>query len=83
MSPYFLLSILIGSVYGTIFYIWQGQGVKDIIYYGGASTIGFGLGQVAVSFLGWQWYLIGFLHLVEASISAWAALFLARWLRIS
>jgi hypothetical protein len=82
MSPYFLLSVLIGSAYGAVFHTWQGKTVKDILYYGVAGILGFGLGQLGASLLGWQLFTIGPLHVFEATICCWAVLFLARWLRV-
>ena len=82
MSPYFLLSILISGVYGAAFHIWQGKTLKDIAYYLLASMIGFGLGQAIAHFFAWQLFLIGPLHIIEASLSCWLVLFIARWLRV-
>jgi len=82
MSPYFLLSILLGGAYGTAFHIWQGKSVKDVAYYIGAGVIGFGLGQAIANFFAWKLFLIGPIHLLEASLVSWLALFVARWLRI-
>jgi len=82
MSPYFLLSILIGGAYGAAFHTWQGKSSKDIFYYSFAGIVGFSLGQVIASFLGWQIFLIGPLRIVEASLCCWLVLFIARWLRV-
>ena len=82
MSPYFLLSILIGGAYGAAFHIWQGKTLKDIVYYLLAGVIGFGLGQALANFFAWQLFLIGPLHIIEASLSCWLVLFIARWLRV-
>lgn len=82
MSPYFLLSFLIGGVYGAIFHLWRGKSPVDVIYYFVAGVIGFGIGQSVAAFLGWSFFLIGPLHIIEASLCAWASLFLARWLRL-
>jgi hypothetical protein len=82
MSPYLLLSILIGSALGAAFHIWQGKTSKDIIYYIVAGIFGFGLGQVAANLVNWSLILIGPLHIIEATISCLLILFLARWLRI-
>lgn len=82
MSPYFLLSILLGGVYGALFYMWQGKTLADMAYYVLASIVGFGLGQVAFQLLGWGLVIIGPLHLIEASLSAIVALGVARWLRL-
>jgi hypothetical protein len=82
MSPYLLLLILIGSAFGAAFHAWQGKTSKDIFYYIVAGIFGFGLGQILANLFGWQLALIGPLHIIEASLSCWLILFLARWLRV-
>lgn len=81
MSPYFVLAALIGSIYGAIFHLWRGKTVKDIVYYIVAGVVGFGLGQSIGAVLGWQLFLVGPLHIIEASLISWLGLFLARWLK--
>lgn len=82
MSPYFLFAILIGGAYGAAFHIWQGKDIKDVVYYFAAGVIGFSLGQILANFFGWTLLLVGPIHILEASFTAWAVLFLARWLRV-
>lgn len=81
MAPSFLLAVLIGGAYGATFHIWQGKQIKEIFYYFFGGVIGFGLGQIVANFLGGDWFMIGPLHLIEASIGCWAILLLARWLK--
>ena len=82
MSPYTLFAILIGGAYGAAFHIWKGKNVADILYYCTAGIIGFTLGQFLANFFGWTLLLVGPIHILEASVTAWVALFLARWLRV-
>ena len=82
MSPFFLLTILIGGTYGAIFQVWQGKTIKDAIFYVLAGIIGFSLGQIVANILGWQYGMIGPLHLIEGSLICWLVLLAARWLRI-
>lgn len=82
MSPYFLLSFLVGGVYGAIFHLWRGKSTVDVVYYFLAGVIGFSIGQAIASFFNWPLLLIGPIHIIEASLCAWTVLFLARWLRL-
>ena len=82
MSPYFLLSILLGGAYGAAFHTWQGKTIKDIVYYLIAGIVGFGVGQLIATFWGWNLFMIGSIHIIEASLCSWLALFVARWLRV-
>lgn len=82
MSPYFLLSILLGGIYGSAFQFWFGKNVKDVIFYVVVGIVGFGLGQALAGLTGWHYVMIGPLHVVEATLICWLTLFISRWLRI-
>lgn len=82
MSPFFFLSVLIGGAYGALFHTWQGKNVKDVVYYLIAGVIGFVAGQILANLLGWSLWMIGPLHVIEASLCCWLVLFIARWLRV-
>jgi hypothetical protein len=82
MPPYLLLSALIGAIYGTLFYLWQGKIWRDLPIYLVAGVAGFGLGQALGAVIGFNLVLIGPIHFVEATIICWVSLFLARWLKI-
>jgi len=82
MAPSTLLSILLGGAYGTLFHIWQGDKFKDLLFYLLSGVIGFSLGQRIAAYLDLQLYVIGTLHIIEASIICWIVLFLAHWLKI-
>ncbi|MEM7030995.1 MAG: hypothetical protein AAF629_15625 [Chloroflexota bacterium] len=82
MSPFFLLTILIGGIYGAIFQVWQGKTVRDVFFYVLAGTIGFSLGQMVGSALGWQYGMIGPLFLIEGTFICWITLLATRWLRM-
>ena len=81
MSPYILLSVLIGGIYGTLFHVWQGKNLKDSLFYLVAAMLGFWFGQMGADFYGLTSFMIGPLHLLEASLGSWLVLLIARWLR--
>ncbi len=82
MSPHLLLSLLFGAIYGTIFHLWRGKTIKDLVIYGGTAMIGFIFGQALGNLLGLDIFLIGPLHVVEATLVSWGSLFLAQWLKL-
>jgi len=82
MPPHLLLSLLLGAIYGTIFHLWRGKTLKDLVIYGVAAILGFIFGQALGNLLGLDIFLIGPLHVVEATVVSWASLFLAQWLKI-
>ncbi|MCB0165682.1 MAG: hypothetical protein KDI79_15735 [Anaerolineae bacterium] len=82
MPPFVLLGLLLGSLYGTIFHLWRGKSLRDFLIYLVAGIIGFGAGQGLGMALGFNMWLVGPLHVVEATVMSWASLFLIQWLKI-
>lgn len=56
--------------------------MRDLILYLLAGIIGFVLGQSIAMIMGFEMWLIGSLHIVEATIASWGGLFLVDWLKI-
>ena len=82
MPPYLLLSLILGGIYGTIFHLWRGKSVKDLVIYLITGIIGFIIGQALGNLLGLRIFLIGPLHIIEATVISWVSLFVAQWLKI-
>ncbi len=82
MSPALLLSILIASMHGALFHLWQGRSFRELPLYLVASGLGFALGQLAGNLIGLDIFMIGALHIIEASLGSWSMLFIARWLKL-
>jgi uncharacterized membrane protein YeaQ/YmgE (transglycosylase-associated protein family) len=81
MAPYFLLSFLVGAICGTLFHLWRGKNLRDLVIYFFTGVIGSGLGQALGNLLGLDIILVGPVHLVEAIIVSWTTLFLIHWLK--
>jgi hypothetical protein len=81
MPPYFLLSFLLGATYGTIFHLWRGKTMRDLMIYFLTGIIGFGAGQAVGSLLGLDIFLLGQVHMIEATAISWISLFLIQWLK--
>jgi uncharacterized membrane protein YjjP (DUF1212 family) len=82
MPPYLLLSFLLGGIYGALFHLWQGKTFRDLVIYFLTGIIGFGLGQALGNLLELNVFLIGPLHIVEATIVSWLSLFMMKWLKV-
>ena len=80
MPPYVLLSLLIGAIYGILFFLWRGKSLKDLLIFSAAGVMGFIAGQIAANLVGMEIFLIGPVHMVEASMASWVMLFVTRWL---
>jgi hypothetical protein len=77
-----LLSILLGGSYGALFHLWQGKTMRDLVIYFLTGIIGFGLGQGLGNLLGLDIFLIGPLHIVEATGLSWLSLLVMKWLKV-
>jgi hypothetical protein len=82
MPPYLLLSVLLGGLYGVLFHLWRGKTLRDLAIYFLTGIIGFFLGQAAGNLLGLDLFLIGPLHVVEATLVSWLGLFVIKWLKV-
>ncbi|GAB4531496.1 MAG: hypothetical protein Kow0063_10810 [Anaerolineae bacterium] len=82
MSPALLLSALIAVIYAALFHLWRGRTFRELPLYILASGLGFGLGQLIGNATGLDIFMIGALHIIEASLGSWVALFIARWLKV-
>jgi len=82
MPPYLLLSFLLGAIYGLLFHLWRGKTFRDLVIYFLGGIVGFGLGHFLGNLLGLDIFLIGPLHVAEASLVSWGNLFVIQWLKI-
>lgn len=82
MPPAWLFSGLIAGIYGTLFHLWRGRTFRELPLYLSAAFVGFALGELAGNAIGLDLFMIGPLHIVEASLGSWVMLFVARWLKV-
>jgi hypothetical protein len=82
MPPYLLLSFLLGGIYGALFHLWQGKTIRDLVIYFLTGIVGFGLGQVLGNLIELNTFLIGPLHIVEATLVSCLSLFIMKWLKV-
>ena len=82
LVPSLVFSLLLSSLYGAIFHFIWGKRWRDLVVYLVTAVVGFALGQALFEFLGFSFYMIGQVRVVEATILAWVCLFVARWLNV-
>lgn len=75
-----VLGFLLASAYGAVFHLVYGGSLRRILLYLAAAWVGFLAGQLAGDFLNFELLKVGKIHLLSASIGAWALLLAARWL---
>lgn len=78
LNPPLVLSAMLAAGYGSLFHLWQGRTYRDLIVYIGSALMGFALGQGIGILLNSDWYRIGQVRIIEASLMAWFALLIAR-----
>ena len=74
MSPGLLLSALLSTAYGAAFHLWRGGDVRRLGVFLISAWIGFGVGQLIGSLLGWSGGQIGEVHVVAATIGSFIGL---------
>ncbi|RME70537.1 MAG: hypothetical protein D6784_16580 [Chloroflexi bacterium] len=80
MPPHLLLTILLGTTYGTVFFLWRGDGARELLLYTVSGVVAFAVGQIIANMVGLDLLMIGPLHIVEASLVSWAGLVAVHWL---
>jgi hypothetical protein len=80
--PTVVLSVAIATLYGALFHLLRGKSLKELVWHWLAALLGFGVGQLLASGLGWNDVRIGELHLLSASVFCWISMFLARRIRL-
>lgn len=81
MPPYLLLAALLGATYGVLFHLWRGQTMRDGVIYLLTGIIGFMVGQFIGNLVGFNIFMVGSIHLMEATLVSWGALFFIRWFK--
>lgn len=75
-----VLGFLLASIYGAAFHLIFGGSIRRIIVYLFAAWAGFFIGQFLGDFLNIEILKLGKIHLVAASLGAWAMLLAVWWL---
>ena len=75
-----VLGFLLATAYGTLFHVLIGGSARRLFLYVIASWIGFIVGHFVGEMLLIDWFKLGALNLLAASLGSWAALFSSWWL---
>ncbi len=78
LNPPLILSVILAVGYGALFHLWQGRSYRDLIVYVLAAAVGFALGQGIGILLNSDWFRIGQIRIIEATLMAWFALLVIR-----
>ena len=75
-----VLGFLLATAYGTLFHLVKGGPARRLLLYVVASWLGFAIGHFVGGMLSLDWFKLGPLNLLSASIGSWIALFGSWWL---
>ncbi len=80
ISPGLAISALLATAYGAVFHLWRGGGYGRLLQYLMAAWGGFALGQ-AISWLGgWEFAMLGQVHVLEGTAGSLALMLIVHWL---
>jgi hypothetical protein len=79
-TPAYLISIILATLYGTVFHLYKGGDASRILLYVVSSWMGFIIGHNVSQIVGASIYSIGPLNAGMASLGSGLALVLAHWL---
>ena len=75
-----VLGFLLSTAYGTLFHLLIGGPARRLFLYVVASWLGFAIGHFVGDMLLLDWFKLGPLNLLAASVGSWLALFGSWWL---
>jgi uncharacterized membrane protein YjjP (DUF1212 family) len=80
--PMLILSLVLVTLYSALFHLLLGRTFRHLLSSWLAAAVGFAVGQLLSSAMGWRDLLIGELHLAAASFVSWLMMALARRLEL-
>ncbi len=76
MPPELIVSVILGSLYGLIFYLFVGGSRRGMWYYWLVGAVGFLIGQFVAEYARLSDVTLGNVRVVEGSLVCWICLFL-------
>jgi hypothetical protein len=80
--PALLLGILVSTLMGAAFHLWKGGGIGRLVLYLLLAWVGFWIGHILASVIGWTFGSVGPLHLGMGVLVGAAILGLGYWLSL-
>ncbi len=83
ISPGLAISALVATAYGAAFHLWRGGGLGMLLRYLIAAWAGFAVGQIAGWLGGWEFLMLGQVHVLEGTLGSLVLMMLVHWLSAS
>jgi hypothetical protein len=81
-SPAILVGSALATLWAALFHLLLGRRWIELILYWFISLIGFAVGQSMSDALGFDFVMVGRVHLIEGTLGCWIAMLVARWLKL-
>lgn len=78
LNPTLLLAVLLAIGYASLFHLWTGRSLRDLLVYLAAASVGMIVGQWIGGTLELDVLRIGQLHTLEVTVAAFLSLFIVR-----
>jgi hypothetical protein len=78
--PDILFGIVLGAIYGSAFHFWKGGSLGKLLVYIVISWMGFWIGHLIGSRIGWSFWSIGTINTGMATLGSLIFLFVGEWL---
>lgn len=78
IPPSLVLSLLLALIIATVWFVWRGGRASDWVFDVLAAVVGFGLGQLAGTVLGWTLFQVGEVRVIMGTVCALLALWSVR-----
>ena len=81
IPPAIVLSVVIGGIYGALFYLWKGKSWSDLALFIIVAILGFFVGQLIAFLLQLNVLKLGQVHFIEGTLFAWLFMLAIAWLK--
>jgi len=82
ISPGLAISALLATAYGAAFHLWRGGGLGMLARYLLAAWGGFALGQAVGWLGGWEFLMLGQVHVLEGTLGSGVLMLIIHWLAV-
>ncbi len=81
IPPAIIVIIVLGVIYGALFYLWKGKSWSDMALFIAVAILGFFVGQLVAFLLNLDVLQVGQVHWIEGTLFAWFFMLAIAWLK--
>jgi hypothetical protein len=80
--PTLFFGFILSTLYGALFHLWRGGNAGRLLFYLILAWVGFWFGQIIGNIFGWDFDLVGQLHIVFSTLVSFSFIGLGYWLSL-